>query len=815
MKHKNPHKKANKEPKTHHELHHAHIKKSKRLKRTALLMNILFVLTAIYTGLAIYVYFTAHSKSGIESIRSELGLNDTSSKYQTINSSAGFSLTYDNSAITAQGLVFSDLSTNPSLYSSGTGPTKAYASTDLGITRDYGVVNFWTSADSTSLVASKSQKPWQMRFVSDSRTHIFDEGRKQYGSSLSDLDLAVKLYAPVTQTNSYTTITPSESSQADVTISNLHYRKVVYTMTDSSFPTSSYSEVHYVTVQNGRPYAFILIIKKDTPQGDIDLLQQVIRAIHYNTADPKALVSSALSQTPIKLAAVSNPLPSGSINLPSVLSDGALKIVANNQPAVARVASISCYDFNLLLPSGSIAYSVKDACQGIVGSGSILSNDGYLSTNGHVVDVTPTMAFQMFIELSTSNGNNQPLTDYLHYLINTNVATKADLNALIAAIKGGDQNALQTLFELTSSIPASDYQLTSSKTVFGVQLSDVPVKVTIDGTHLSFQYSSTVVPATLIGDNYDATANVRGGVNFTTYSGTDVALLKLSGKNFPVISLGKTAGIQPNDYIYDIGWPGFVDGGLETTKSTTIPTATAGTVVSIQNEASGPYKLIVTDAPIAEGNSGGPAFNSSGQQIGLTTYGVGSADPNSGVSKESPGGVLRTVDDIEGLLNKYGVTLKTSSQVNTLWSNVINDFIIGHFKNAVILTDQVHNLYPASYLADSFKQAALSQIAQGHDTSGPNLKIIIGAIVSAVFLIAGAVVIVIYILHHRKGKTMGYHLPLGSPPPLPSQANAQAYAPAPSQQPPVVVSPQNVQAAPVPQPPSQPTVQPPHKNPPA
>ena len=771
MKKKHHKKQPDSPPKSQHELHHAHIRKSKKLKRTALLMNILFVVTAVYSILALYLFFTGTSKPGINSIRQNIGVVSDTSNLQTIHSSSGFSITYATNLLSAQGIVNSANLVNPNLFANGSGAATSFVGTNLNEKRFYSTVNFWAS-NSTTTPRTAQTLP-EMILKTSIKKNIFSEGRQQYGQSLSDIDVAIKLYAPSVITKSYTTITPTLTSTSDITISNLHYKKLIYSMKDTVFPTSSYSQVQYATIQNGRPYIFDQRITNLTPAGDVTLLNQVIRATHYTKVDSNNLASNDNKNSSYSLASaaaiIAPSLPQDSIHLPIALDYNALKIVADNQPAVVRVASISCYDFNLLLPGGSVSYSVHDACEGIVGSGSIISNDGYISTNGHVVEINPSAAFQEYINLSVSNGNTQALKDYLHYLINSNIATKAQLTSLINAINSGDNTAIQTLLNLTSNIPLTDYQVTAKHVSYGVQLSNNPMRVVASGTHLNFMYLSTIVPAKLIGDNYDASRNIADKVDFGTYSGTDVALIKIDGKNFPLISLGKSATIHESDQVLAVGWPGFVDGGLDTNKAFTIPTATTGSVVSIQKEVAGLYRVIITDTPIAEGNSGGPAFNNLGDQIGLTTYAVSSADPNSGVTKESSGGILRTVDDIQGLITKYNVHLKTNSQVNTLWNNVIADFTVGHFKHAAILTTQVKKLYPSDYLATSFQLAAQQQIKAGHDTSSPKLALIIGAIVAVVLFIGSLIVAIIYIRHHKHGKKMGYNLP----PAMPYDPNAQ------------------------------------------
>jgi len=771
-----------KDPRSHHH------KRARNLKIASIAVTFLFLIASAITIWLWYDHSHNGSTIGINYLRSALDSTTSSSKLQTIRSSEGFKVTYNTNVIQANGLVFPGITTNPKLYASGNGPIDIYNGNSLNTERAYASLDFWTIDSEKNFSSSLDLNPvFQMQLTTNLQSDIMSQGHKLYPKD-SDLQIAVKIFAPTTETSSYDTVVPSFISQSETNIGKVTYEKVVYKMTDTTFKPSSYYEDQYVTVQNGRPYEIEQDIDPTTTAGDIALLNQVIYDISYSKPDSKeligfgpislALATGAMINTSSKTTGLDN-----SINLPSQLSNQDLKITADNQPAVVRVGTIACFNFNLLLPNGQIAQSIINACGGGSGSGSIVSSNGYIGTNGHVIDLSPQDAFELYLELAINNENAQVLQKYLQYLVDSNVATAAQINALISAIESGNNNALQTLLNLTGYIPTSDFQIISKKTSYAIQLSNDPIKYSTSGTTLSFIYTKNVVPASYIDSNYVPVTD--GEINLENYSGTDVALLKIKGNDFPVIQLGSLSNAQYGTGLTAVGWPGFVDGGLATTKTHTIPTATAGSVLQIINEVSSTYKIILTSIPIAEGNSGGPALNSEGLEVGLTTYSVSSANPNAGVTEESSGGILRNIDDFKALLTKNNISLNTTSQVSAIWNEAVNDFSIGDFKDADRLSGEIEKLYPDNYLAFTLEAVAKQQVAEGHGSSGGGgSAAIIGVFISIVLVAIAIAIIVILINHRNHGKRMGYYEPYMPSATLPGQAmmtpvniNQQAFQP--------------------------------------
>ncbi|WP_271411197.1 DegQ family serine endoprotease [Pseudomonas sp. Q1-7] len=91
---------------------------------------------------------------------------------------------------------------------------------------------------------------------------------------------------------------------------------------------------------------------------------------------------------------------------------------------------------------------------------------------------------------------------------------------------------------------------------------------------------------------------------------TDVALLKVEGKNLPIVKIGKSDELKVGSWVLAIGSPfGFdhsVTAGIVSAKGRSLP-----------NENYVPF--IQTDVAINPGNSGGPLFNLDGEVVGINS----------------------------------------------------------------------------------------------------------------------------------------------------------------------------------------------------
>jgi serine protease Do len=145
------------------------------------------------------------------------------------------------------------------------------------------------------------------------------------------------------------------------------------------------------------------------------------------------------------------------------------------------------------------------------------------------------------------------------------------------------------------------------------------VSVTLD--------DGTVLPAKVVGRD----------------SRTDIAVLKIkSDKPLPYIQLGNSRDVKPGEWVVAMGNPFGLGGSV-----------TAGIVSAVSRDiGAGPYdQFIQVDAPINQGNSGGPLFTQDGKVIGMNTAIFSPTGGSVGIGFAIPSDMIRTV---EAQLEKSG-----------------------------------------------------------------------------------------------------------------------------------------------------------------
>ncbi|HLG40969.1 MAG TPA: trypsin-like peptidase domain-containing protein [Chitinophagaceae bacterium] len=218
----------------------------------------------------------------------------------------------------------------------------------------------------------------------------------------------------------------------------------------------------------------------------------------------------------------------------------------------------------------------------MLGSGFIITPDGYVITNCHVVDENDEVTQQSFAEQTFQE------------IIEDDIQSMEEKSGrkLTAEEAEAITNANSWYFSQTMNV--SDIEKTFT-VVIGVTGKD-----------------GKIVPKSFIAELI-----IKG----EPIPGKDVAILKLPERNdYPTIRIGDDKSLRVGDQVFALGYPGVATfHELISEESVSEATLTRGIVSAKKNMKEG-WEVLQTDAAITHGNSGGPAMNEKGEVIGLITF---------------------------------------------------------------------------------------------------------------------------------------------------------------------------------------------------
>ena len=176
---------------------------------------------------------------------------------------------------------------------------------------------------------------------------------------------------------------------------------------------------------------------------------------------------------------------------------------------------------------------------------------------------------------------------------------------------------------------------------FGFGQPQQPQAVEAKGSGFIINSNGTIVTNNhVVKDAKTVTVTLSDGDNFPakiigTDPKTDLAVLKIeAGKPLPYVELGNSKNVEDGQWVIAMGNPF----GLGNT-------VTAGIVSALGRDiGDGPYdRFIQTDAPINEGNSGGPLLNQQGQVIGVNTAILSPSGGSVGIGFAIPSDMIKRV----------------------------------------------------------------------------------------------------------------------------------------------------------------------------
>ena len=433
-----------------------------------------------------------------------------------------------------------------------------------------------------------------------------------------------------------------------------------------------------------------------------------------------------------------NPIGRASAASPSKIDNKYLSDTVS--PSVVKIYHLVCGTLVIY------QQSYGKGCEGMTGSGFLVSNDGYIATNGHVAVLT---AKDIMVEIVTSS------TASLISFLRGAGLTDAQIQDL-----ANNPQQLASILAKIYELPDDQVLLDNKQEVTIVSLGKDPVTFKDRNSledAINFTDTDTIKKAEVVGYDYSGKdLLVASSGSAEGFSSSDVALLKISIKNAPLIPISTSAVIQ-NEKITVLGFPGDAENSLVDNSSLDV-SVTNGSVSAIKEAAGGRGKLYQSDADASHGNSGGPAVNESGEVFGLLTYRIAGDDQGNAAKS-----YMRDVADFTKLVKSKNITLNTASQTQKAWANGLLLYSGNHFSAAKKEFLKVKQAYPAHRLVSGYVDNADKQIAAGNDVKVYPLWLFTLAGVVAIIGLGAAVTLIVR--HRARHQAYVSQTPPGSGPP--------------------------------------------------
>ncbi|HWR32511.1 MAG TPA: trypsin-like peptidase domain-containing protein [Chitinophagaceae bacterium] len=309
----------------------------------------------------------------------------------------------------------------------------------------------------------------------------------------------------------------------------------------------------------------------------------------------------------------------------------------------------------------------------MLGSGFIVTPDGYVITNAHVVDendedTKKNFAQQAFQEIIENDAND---------------------------IEGSMGRKL-TEDEAQALMDANSWYFSQTLEVGNI---DKEFSVVLGISGKGGKIESMNIPAKLV---------TKGAA----IPGKDVAILKLQEKHiYPTIRIGDDKALRVGENVYVLGYPGVATfHPLLSEETMTEATLTRG-LISAKKNMKGGWEVLQTDAAVTHGNSGGPVMNDKGEVIGLATF--GSADQQRGQEVQGLNFIVPSTI-VKEFINKADIK-PDMSDISLAYEEAMDMFDKSRFKKALDKFKEVKNMNPAFPFVDKYISDSQTNIDKGLD----------------------------------------------------------------------------------------------------
>jgi S1-C subfamily serine protease len=389
--------------------------------------------------------------------------------------------------------------------------------------------------------------------------------------------------------------------------------------------------------------------------------------------------------------------------------------VANNEQAIkeAIVREVLINYLDYVEPGKRMIE--KDVETGAMGTGFIISPDGYILTNAHVV----------FAE-----------DDYLKWQL-TQTALKELLEKDV-------QDAVKEAGEIDVEIPEDVMKAGTENAALYYRNFMRISKVT---TEIFTEMGVAIPGLQAMQRGFVSDLRKRG----EPIPGKDVAIIKIDKTNLPTVRIGDDAAVTTGDRIYVIGYPAVATFHEMLAKESIIePTLTSG-LISARKTMQAGWSALQTDAAITHGNSGGPAFNEKGEVIGIATF--GSIDYQRGGAEVQGMNFLVPISVAKQFLSEINVRPQ-ESQLSKLYEQGLAYYDKQQYKNALEKFREVNELNPGYPYVTKYISDSRTAISEGRDKTW-SVWVYVGIAAVGGFLMLVVIGVIIFVLYRRKPPHIG------------------------------------------------------------
>jgi len=523
----------------------------------------------------------------------------------------------------------------------------------------------------------------------------------------------------------------SNISSQSIKINGQDFLKTIWTSSKNNLLLSKISNkvITYVGIVDGKCVTIVV----ETGIGDVDdsdIYNGIISSIKFGKFEQLSVNhSSYVAANTTYNRTIFDTLMFSSIASAAPVNDisSSERVSALYSSAVVKIYNAYCMD--ILIDNSSF---INNACNSLTGSGFIVTDDGYIATNGHVATANiKSLAIENALTLYSKGDDT-----YVKYLLDISGVTESDIPN-----GSSDDEAAAILIDKFYDIPDSRITVNNDVNNLLVCLTEKQPDVTqlLKSTEERDEYpgQNTIKRAKLIASDYLALDGIDG------YRASDVAIIKISGSNYPIVKLGTIDDVNQGSDLIILGYPGIAtdNGIVESTVSKV--SLTVGKVSSKKKASGSNNMLIETDSTIGHGNSGGPALSSKGTVVGVVTYTVDGSGQGDGAFN-----YIRDIKDLVDLSDKSSLKIDGDSATQDEWESGINNYYSSHLSKAVENFNKVNELYPYHSKADEFIKSANQRIENGEDIK--DFPIVFVSVISTLPLITALAMSFMIVRHKRR-----------------------------------------------------------------